>query len=159
MTRPTLPRSVSSFAPELLALWLTGARQLHEVPDIGDWRDFIKIRQRLYSLRYVARETGHDAYNMMMRAKISWRAPEGCEMTKTRKGEKRPVDGVPITLVISPMDNALAAKIAASGVELDLANVSEGPTPEPPLSIPHSDPGPPRTDDDFLSVFMEEPKP
>ena len=124
---------IESFAPEMLAVLLRGARE--EVRLKTTYRAASHFRQRLNSLRSRMRETKHELYSIVARAeiKILWGADAGLpdiEVSTSKRNVRYPTDSnSPAVLLLRPYDAELSTELQRLGIKehkLDTTDVRGG---------------------------------
>ena len=135
---PKLSRPVESFGPELLAALLKGATEEFFVP--MTWRQAIRFRQRVHSMRTVMRETGHPKFALCSKVSIGIELPPGTQTVKSGR-HSVPIDkGVQVQLRLYPNDSEFGPLRAAAGVQTEAEIEAATKTVLPNSNTPGLDP-------------------
>lgn len=163
----TAPTRVNAFSPAIYALLLKGSQQRVEVK--LPYRDAIRLRLRLYSLRTIMRKENHQHLGIVMKSKIMLRFADDVELRKnTRTKEHVPINkDVQCTLIVQPADDEFEAALREAGIDprdgVSLSETIDPATaklrPEAPLA-PASRPAPAGGDalDNFIEDLMRKDK-
>lgn len=130
--RPTekAPRPVESFGPELLTALLKGATQEVSVP--MTWKQAIRFRQRVHSMREAMRRTSHPKYELCSRVAITIELPLGTP-TEVSGRHRIPTDrNIGVRVILSPNDSQFGPLLAAAGIRTpeEIAATTESVVPQ-----------------------------
>lgn len=129
--KPKPPRPVESFGPEILAALLRGAKGHVEME--VTYRQAIRFRQRVHSLRNAMRLAAHPKYELCSKTCIGIEIPAGTEVVRSGR-HFVPVDrGAKVKLILSPNDSEFAEMLAQAGIK-PLAQVEAETKPVPEVT-------------------------